>query len=296
MISAEQFLAILQEKDLLPPDLIERVRRQLQQAEKPPTLEVLAEQLIQEGLLTPALARWLIEHASAIPASPAKQVQPEPDELGLAPLDDELRTKWKSPSPPAAKPTGPEDSASSSPPGTSQPPKVPSLLEEELKPLGGGPGAAAGGPLDRLMADPLLGGAAGGLPLGPPRSGKKSWRRLLRGTFQGFFKRKQVIEIKPVNPAQIKLTVIAWGMAVLLILGTLVGISYLLPLTPDQTWRAAQDAYESGQYAQAIEQYDVFLKRFPEGHRASEARVRRALARLHLADRAAPQNGGAWRR
>ena len=251
----------------------------MQQAEGPPTVEVLAEQLIQEGLLTPALARWLIEHASAMPPSPAKPVQPEPDELGLAPLDDEPPARWKSPAPPSlpslgAKPAGPEDSASSSPTGTSQPPKVPSLLEEELKPLGGGPGAA-GGPLDRLMADPMLGGAAGGLPLGPPRSGKKSWRRLLRGAFRGLFKRKPVVEIKPINPRQIKVAAIAWGIAVLLIFGTLVGISYVLPLTSDETWQAAQHAYASGQYRaghRAIRRASEAVSPGPSGERGPGAR------------------------
>ena len=124
MISAEQFLVILQEKDLLPADLIQRVRGQLKQAESPPTAEVLAEQLIAEGFLTPVLVKRLLEQPSAAATSPAagtvpisastkgdspifgptpgvaarksgqSPAQAEPDELGLAPLDNEPGAGW----------------------------------------------------------------------------------------------------------------------------------------------------------------------------------------------------------
>ena len=64
MISAERFLAILQEKDLLPTDLIERLRKQIGRMKQPPTSASLAKQLIEEGYLTPALVKRLMAQAS----------------------------------------------------------------------------------------------------------------------------------------------------------------------------------------------------------------------------------------
>ena len=67
MISAELFLAILQEKDLLPAEVIERLRKQIGRMKQPPTGASLAQQLIAEGHLTPALAKRLMEQASFTP-------------------------------------------------------------------------------------------------------------------------------------------------------------------------------------------------------------------------------------
>ncbi len=179
MISAEQFLVILQEKDLLPADLIERVRGQLKQAESPPTVEVLAEQLIAEGFLTPVLVKRLLEQPSAAATSPAagtvpisvstqgdspifgptpgvaarksgqSPAQAEPDELGLAPLDNEPGARWgaKPVAKPAATPPG-GDTRRALAGGRQRRPdaEVSSLLEEELKPLGGRPAARPAGP------------------------------------------------------------------------------------------------------------------------------------------------------
>ena len=312
MISAEQFLVILQEKDLLPADLIERVRGQLKQAESPPTVEVLAEQLIAEGFLTPVLVKRLLEQPSAAAASPAagtvpisvptqgdspifgptpgvaaqksgqSPAQAEPDELGLAPLDNEPGARWgaKPVAKPAATPSLVETPAGPLPEAVAAPPAISSLLEEELKPLG----AAAGGSLDRLMADPMLGGAtADGLPLGPPPAARMSWRRRLRRGLKRLFQRKEVVEIKPVNPRQIKMAVITWGVALVLILGGLAALWYSLPPTSEELWQSAQEAYFSADYGQAIRQCNLFLQRFPDEQRVSQVRVRLALARIHLA-------------
>ena len=316
MISAEQFLVILQEKDLLPADLIQRVRGQLKQAESPPTAEVLAEQLIAEGFLTPVLVKRLLEQPSAAATSPAagtvpisastkgdspifgptpgvaarksgqSPAQAEPDELGLAPLDNEPGAGWgaKPVAKPAATPSVVETPAGPLPEAVAAPPAISSLLEEELKPLGGAAGGAAGGSLDRLMGDPMLGGAtADGLPLGPPPAARMSWRRRLRRGLKRLFQRKEVVEIKPVNPRQIKMAVITWGVAGALILGGLAALWYSLPPTSEELWQSAQEAYFSADYGRAIRQCHLFLQRFPDEQRASQVRVRLALARIHFA-------------
>ena len=99
MISAEQFLTILQKKDLLPVDLIERLRQQIGQFEKPPTVDDLAAELIQQGYLTPTLANRLIqqgEPASGVhnrPAAAPEQGKADEGELELAPLDDKTKPR-----------------------------------------------------------------------------------------------------------------------------------------------------------------------------------------------------------
>jgi len=56
MISAEQFLDTLQEKDLIPVPLIESLRKQVAAAGKPVSAQSVAKLLIDKGHLTPALA------------------------------------------------------------------------------------------------------------------------------------------------------------------------------------------------------------------------------------------------
>ena len=134
------------------------------------------------------------------------------------------------------------------------------------------------------MGDPMLGGAtADGLPLGPPPAARMSWRRRLRRGLERLFQRKEVVEIKPVNPRQIKMAVITWGVAGVLILGGLAALWYSLPPTSEELWQSAQEAYFSADYGRAIRQCHLFLQRFPDEQRASQVRVRLALARIHFA-------------
>ncbi len=79
------------------------------------------------------------------------------------------------------------------------------------------------------------------------------------------------------------MAVITWGVAVVLILGGLAALWYSLPPTSEELWQSAQEAYFSADYGQAIRQCNLFLQRFPDEQRASQVRVRLALARIHLA-------------
>jgi outer membrane protein assembly factor BamB len=300
MISAERFLTILHEKDLVPAELIERLRRQLAQAEKAPGVEAVANELIKQGYLTPALAKRLLAAADTAEEPAAKEpISPAEDELTLAPLEDEPTIKPGATGSAGAGATGPArvSSTGAKPPAASpgQQPDVTSLLEAELKALeGGAKGTSTKGSLERLMADPTVGGAAGGMPLGPPRTKKKGWRRFLKNlkNIKGFLKRKpkKTVVVKPVDPKQVKLMVIAWGTAVLLIVGGMVLVSYLLPLSADQTLRAGQDAYEAGKFAEAVKQYASFVTRFAQDRRLSPAKVRLALAQIAAASQG---SGGA---
>ena len=92
MISAEQFLDLLEEKDLLPAKVLLTLRQQIDQAGKPVAATTVARELIKAGHLTPALAERLLTSQQQ-----AKEEEPEPvDELGLAPLEEDEKSKKKS--------------------------------------------------------------------------------------------------------------------------------------------------------------------------------------------------------
>jgi outer membrane protein assembly factor BamB/TolA-binding protein len=97
MISAEQFLAALEEKELVPKPLIASLRKQLAQAASPVPATVVAKKLIDKGQLTAAQAKRILESPP-----PTAKAPPADDDYGLAPLDDE--PKPLAPEPP--KPLG----------------------------------------------------------------------------------------------------------------------------------------------------------------------------------------------
>ena len=92
-----------------------------------------------------------------------------------------------------------------------------------------------------------------------------------------------MVEVKPVDAEKGQTPDDHRVSALLLIVGAVVGISYLLPPGAEDTLAAAQKACEQTNYAQGIEQYASFLERFPQDRRVSDVRVRRALAKIRLA-------------
>ena len=99
MISAEEFLAVLEQKDLLPAKILESLKGQVGKSARPIAADAVAKLLVEKGILTPAMARRLL---STVPKSPGRVEQrPRPaagpkktsldDDLGLAPLEDPTR-------------------------------------------------------------------------------------------------------------------------------------------------------------------------------------------------------------
>lgn len=97
MPSAEKFLDILEEKDLLAGDVLRALRKRVAASVRPVTPDAIARQLVQAGHLTPALAERLLASALA-QEGPAAGAAAEGDDLGLAPLEEEK----KKPAAPAA--------------------------------------------------------------------------------------------------------------------------------------------------------------------------------------------------
>ncbi len=90
MVSADKFLDILQEKDLLPGDLLRTLRRRVGQSARPVAAAAVAKQLVEMGHLTQALADRLLASA-ATETAPGPAPDQEEDDLGLAPLPEDVK-------------------------------------------------------------------------------------------------------------------------------------------------------------------------------------------------------------
>ncbi len=309
MSSTEKFLDILAERDLLSEKLLASLRQQVAKSPKPVRPEALAKRLIDAGHLTPVLAKRLL---AALPEA-EPEAQADEDDLGLAPLEEDL-PKRSAPAPkaakqpakepgkqapkPSAKPSGkqpsrPSGQQPSKPSKPAPPAKAPepepaapstSLLDEELAPLESG-GGALGGPLDGLLAaESMDAAAAAGSPLMPLPAKR-------RGLF-GWLKRRP-------RPAGARRQESVWESPVLLLSGgALLGLLVLGAVllwalgrqSGDDVLAAANDEYRAGSYTQAIHKYDQYLSRFPRHPGASSARVKRGLAIL----RQSTIEGGDW--
>ncbi|MGA2032450.1 MAG: PQQ-binding-like beta-propeller repeat protein [Thermoguttaceae bacterium] len=282
MISAEQFLDILEEKDLLPPELIESLRKEVRQSKKPPGVLTLSQRLIRRKLLTPMLVQRLLTAAeTAGPAEPGPATgksAADDEELGLAPLEGEEvdEDDWKVAEAELQSGTGPAGKR----PVKSEPPPSQSGLPK----LGAGP-ASAPTPLDPLADANLSDSATVGLPLGAKRSRKKGLRGTLRGMWKQFWRRSRskVVYVKPADPRKVRLMLITWGVALTLVSGVLVGFLHFSPAGPDELLRRADLAYDAASYAVAIQQYDAYLANYPRHPLAGSVRVRLGIARIRQA-------------
>lgn len=131
MISPEEFIDYLEQKDLLPAKLLASLRRQLAETKVPVSAAFLAKRLVESGHLSHRLAQRLLEQAQTT-QRPSRKPQvplhrgPKPsDDLDLAPLDD-------TPPPRSAKPAS--QSPKPAPPAArNEDDLIP--LDEELAPL-----------------------------------------------------------------------------------------------------------------------------------------------------------------
>src|SRR3972149_12120894 len=99
MPSPEEFVALLEEKDLVSPEVVEHLRRQIARPGKPISAALIAKWLVDRGHLSRLLAQRLLTQAeeSAEGVKPPGdslfgwgKEAPAEEELGLAPLDDEV--------------------------------------------------------------------------------------------------------------------------------------------------------------------------------------------------------------
>jgi hypothetical protein len=334
MASAEQFLQLLEAKDLVSAQVLQEARREIQRTSPPPDAVGLSLWLVQGQHITASQAERLLaavmEQANEKSSiSRWQKGEPRPTESLRTPI----------PPPPAPPKIAPHISGSASSaehseprPSSSQRPAQSQLEDLELAPEPGSasskkssstaaipaatptPGskaaawsapASAGAnlePLDKTMQGPLdslvdsvarqahpFEDPMDGPSLKPASAKKFKLRHLLRKLFRR--DKSRTVKVKAADPRQVKLVLFSWGVAVLVILAALTLFRFLSPPDTVETLGKAEAAVEHGEYAEAIKQYDVFLKSYSKTQEADEVRGLRALAELRQAVQQAASSG-----
>jgi len=304
-VSTDAFLALLAERDLLPLDMLGKLRGQIAASKKPVSAATVARRLVEQGLLTRAQAKRLLaaggqaagtSAAPPEPAPPAGEGDPrlkpldDEDELGLAPLDDEPPKRASKPSSGAKTPQkgaagtpGKSGKGAAQQPAPAPAPGAGSLFDEEFGSLGDDLGSF-GGPLDGLMDDAMLAGDAAGGPLAPAAPKKK-------GIFARLFAKKKRPPGEKANVWDSPLILVGGGTLLVLLILLTVFVWAISRQSGEQAFQQADADYSAGSYAQAIHKYDLALESFPDHPAAGMARVHRGLARLR---QATPQGTTNW--
>ncbi|MFV2067044.1 MAG: hypothetical protein ACC645_08690, partial [Pirellulales bacterium] len=258
-ISAERFLARVASRGLLSKPVLIALRKQLAESGGEFTAQSLAQLLLKNGHLTAFQAEEMLrdrreENEDNAPRFPA------PSPIRIAELES---------SPPPAATTPPlmptADGPTPGPPPTN---RAAPITTESLQ------AADDAKSLEDLLSDEMLRTA------GEDASVQRDLGQ--RRSIWHAFGRQPTVQGEPRSEWDSPLLLVGGGILVLLVLlgGT---VYYLIERGGGDTLREAADAaYDSGAYAQAVEKYDQFLERFPRHASASQGRVRRGLAQLRL--------------
>lgn len=360
MASAEHFLQLLEEKDLVSYRVLQAARREVQATSPPPDAVAICLWLVQGQHITASQAERLLavvkDRASISrwergepkptevlpvpippPPAPPKPVPQTDDDLELAPEPAPKIAPSKRPvalAPPTAKASSSAETMSAAavpiatkapsvakvpsvakPPSATKPPSAAATSaaapHAEPKPAAS-PGHPRSGsvanvsgkldPLQKTMKRPLdsliASEAASPGPfhdstegpfLGPAGAPKKlTLRRLLRQLVRGG--NSKTVRVKAADPRQVKLLLYSWGAAVLVILAALAIFRYLSP-DAAEILHKAEAAVDRGDYTEAINQYDAFLKAYRNTNEADEVRSLRALAELRRTCQLAAASG-----
>ena len=68
-MSAEKFIDLLKDRDLIPPEMIEQLRAQVAESRQLVSAKKIANALINSGHLTPAIAKRLLDAAEEAPGT-----------------------------------------------------------------------------------------------------------------------------------------------------------------------------------------------------------------------------------
>lgn len=259
-IPAEELIKLLEEKDLVSPEVLADIRAQVAQSRKGPKpiyAAALAKMLVDRGYLSRLLAQRLMTKIEADWAQ--KSYRQKQDPLLLAPLttpstpsEDELRLADEEP---VIDLIAIEDEKAVPPPIPSQP------ASQQLPPKSEpGPTIASE---ERSQFDDLLSELA---PAATPTSGPVL-------TPDAWKKRRK-------NPWESPLFLFGGGSLLLLVFVGIVLLWSLNRRTGDELMAEADADFHSGSYTQAVYKYGKFLEDFPQHPQAGLAQVRRGLARI----------------
>lgn len=263
---AKQFIELLEKQQLLSPEILDELRRQIAESKTRLTTELLAKLLVDNGHLTKFQATKLIaelrEPAPPTAAAPNESYD-EDDELGLAPgyEDDDPKPKEE----PVAEVFMDDDE-----PTDAEIVDVVEVVEDDpvevVEVVEVADPATAAAPL--VSADSGIAGDFGSAPrpaskvVRAPKSKSNPWdsfRILGAGLLLG-----------------------------LLLIGGFFLVYYFWRGNAEDRLQRADDAYEQRSYETASNMYQEFAKSFPANEKASYAKVRAALAALRKDSEGAP--------
>jgi outer membrane protein assembly factor BamB/tetratricopeptide (TPR) repeat protein len=268
-MTAEEFVDQLEQSDLLPQDVVAKIRKQIGAARRPVSPKAVAKWLVDKGHLTTFQVKRLLPEEPPKEQEPAEESQakePAEDDLGLAPLEEEEKKKAPTPrkeSSPTKKKTEPvpaEGSAAA---------QAADIVEEELSPLD------ALDAMDEAALD-------AGDPLLPTTKKKKGLKKLLSLPKSDEPEIEAHEEPKSRDARTRNLIAVVSGIFVGLLM--LAGVIFwaLNRTSCKERLLLADESYEDEDYPEAIKRYNDFLSSCPNHESASFARVRRALAGLRL--------------
>ncbi len=310
MIPAEELLKLLQERDLVPPEVIQQLRKQAAETSrspKPLSASMAAKILVDQGYLSRLLAQRLMTAVEKAYAEKTQRHRPEPivlkkveppqkkpddgraesgenEDLELAPLEDADDLFGT----PSRKKTGRraesrEPTAAEKPAAT---PKQAGAAPETTSAAAGGvsPGLDASlpaGPEDLFDDLALPGGAmptaTAPLPdpfddLALPGGAMPTATAPLPDPFASVPRRRNVWD----SP----LLLLGGGALLLLVFVGVIVLFSLNRRSGDEVLAEAEADYRAGSYTQAIHKYQRFLKDFPKHPQAGVTRVRLGLAQI----------------
>jgi len=280
-MTTEDFIDLLAERQLVPTPIVRQLRAKASQGDHRITPDSILKFLVKKNLVTRPQAKELLEttlvvsdkaESSILGVAPptlqfASPDVPKSDEdLSLAPLtddDDDVPVPLK----PLAK-TPPANSRESTPapasPRAAKPSRGATSAVDDLFP---GPAVAA----PEVAALEAIEGAADDLPT-------SSVPRLGGGKGKRSGKSKRPAKRRGKGQWDSPLLLLGGGSLVLLLVAGVVLWYLLFRESADAVLAQANDYFDKGAYAQAIEQYAHFTEKFPSHQDSSYAKVRRHLA------------------
>lgn len=277
MITAEEFIRLLAEKNVVSSELIAGLLSRVVQSAKPIPAGPFADRLVERGVISRSLSDSIIEQLR--------------NEIGGTAADDgELRLI--------------DDAPPSSPPAHPSMPQMPSALPpfaQQLPPQPGTPRyqpqypAATRSP--QLPPPPAYPQAtpAREIPLAPvpPAPAPPGQPEIVRSlppagssarhsggeTSRARYSQRQI----PKNPWDSKLIVFGGGALFLLVFISVVLFFAISRRSAEEVLANAEKAYLEQSYTQAITEYEEFARLFPAHEEVSKARVRISLCRIFQA-------------
>lgn len=248
MKSAEDLIALLEQKKLVDPKLLNRLRFRLTGLPASVTAGEFAQRLVEYKVLTEPLANALLQQLGQEPAVPPVPAPPELV-IDLAEMEHPVP-------PPTVQP-------SAAPP----PPSPPLVLE--LPPEDHPPDV----PVTYPAVHPAAVSAPLSLVLEPVHE---------QNAEQLFRKKHFAIKRKSGNLWDTKLMLFGGAGLLVLCLAGLFLAGSLFRRSAETMFAEADRLYQSASYSPAIAAYSEFLEKFPNHSESSTARIRRALARIRI--------------